>query len=93
VRAHVSLCMLALLLERTLEDRLRRSSQPKTAPACFEELAGAHLNLLRSGNHEEPAYCLTEPTQAQRSVLRSLRMTHLIDEQEVANSIHPRRQG
>jgi len=91
VRAHVSLCMLALLLERTLEDRLRRSSEPMTAPACFEELAGAHLNLLRAGTDDEPTYCLTDPTQAQRAVLRRLRMTHLIDEKEVAARIHPRR--
>ncbi len=38
VRAHVTLCILALLLERTLEQRLRRSSMPMTAPACFEQL-------------------------------------------------------
>ncbi len=92
VRAHVTLCILALLLERTLEDRLRRSTQPMTAPACFEELAGAHLNLLRSDADEEPAYCLTEPTQAQRALLRSLRMNQLIDEKEVAARIQPRRQ-
>jgi len=93
VHAHVTLCILALLLERTLEDRLRRSTQPlTTAPACFEELAGVHLNLLCSDADEEPAYCLTEPTQAQRAVLRSLRMNQLIDEKEVAVRIHPRRQ-
>jgi hypothetical protein len=92
VRAHVTLCVLALLLERTLEDRLRRSSQPMTAPACFEELTGAHLNLLRSGTDDEPAYCLTEPTQAQRAVLRCLRMLHLIEEKEVAATIYPRLQ-
>jgi hypothetical protein len=62
-----------------------------SAPSCFEHLASAHLNVLRSGIDEEPAYCLTEPTQAQRTVLRSLRMTHLIDDQEVAAQIHPRR--
>jgi transposase len=93
VHAHVTLCILALLLERTLEERLRRSSQPlTTAPACFEELAGVHLNLLRSDADEEPAYCLTEPTQAQNALLRSLRLTHLIDDEEIATRIHPRHQ-
>ena len=92
VRAHVTLCMLALLLERTLEDRLRRSSQPMTAPACFEVLAGAFLNLLRTDADEAPAYQMTERTQAQRALMRSLRMNHLIDEQEVAAAVHPRRQ-
>jgi hypothetical protein len=47
--------------------------------------------VLRAGIDDEPAYCLTEPTQAQRTVLRSLRMTRLIDDQEVAAQIHPRR--
>jgi hypothetical protein len=46
---------------------------------------------LRPGANEEPAYCPTEPTRAQRAALRSLRMTHLIDEQAFAARIPPRR--
>lgn len=46
VRAHVTLCMLALLLERSLERRLALKNAPITAPACFEALAGCHLNVL-----------------------------------------------
>ena len=71
---------------------MRRSAEPMSAPSCLEKLASAHLNILRSGIDGDRAYSLTEPTQAQRSVLRSLRMTHLIDEQEVAAQIRPRRQ-
>jgi len=44
VRAHVSLCMLALLLERSMERRLRNAGKAMTAPATFEEPAGGHLN-------------------------------------------------
>jgi len=52
VRAHVSLCMLALLVERTLEQRLRKHM---TAPACFEVLASGHLNRVATGPDEPPA--------------------------------------
>lgn len=61
VRAHVTLCMLALLLEHTLEQRLRRSSMPMSAPRCFEMLADSHLNLLPADPDLPPTYSLTEP--------------------------------
>ncbi len=91
VRAHVTLCMLALLLERTIERRLKRSGLPKTASACFEELRGCHLNLVSSDQALAPAYVATEPTQEQIAILRSLRMKTLIDPEEIAESVKPRR--
>lgn len=90
IRAHVTLCMLALLLERTIEGRLRRSSTPMTAPACFETLHGCHLNLVRSDANLEPAYLTTEPTQEQQTILRSLRMLELTDPEDVAQRITAR---
>ena len=36
VRSHLSLCMLALLLERTMERRLRSVGLRMTAPAAIE---------------------------------------------------------
>jgi hypothetical protein len=90
VRAHVTLCMLALLLERTLEQRLRRSSMPMSAPACFEQLASCHLNLLRGDPDLPPSYSVTEPTNEQRDLIKVLRMGDLLDPEEVAARIHPR---
>lgn len=90
VRAHVTLCMLALLLERTLEQRLRRSTLPMSAPACFEELSSCHLNLLRTDPDRPPAYCLTEPTNEQRDLIKVLRMGDLLDGDELATSLRPR---
>lgn len=90
VRAHVTLCMLALLLERTLEARLRHAGQPRTAPACFEELAVGHLNLLATDPDAPPAYVLTEPTSTQRVLLAHLRMTHLADQEQLTERLHPR---
>ena len=90
VRAHVTLCMLALLLERTLEDRLRRTPRPMTAPACFEVLASGHLNMLATDPDVPTSYLITDPDKEQYSLLRSLRMGHLVEQQEVAARLHPR---
>jgi transposase len=90
VRAHVSLCMLALLIDRTIERRLKRSGLEKTAAACFEELGNGHLNMVSSELFPEPAYIATEPTQEQMALLRSLRLKGLIDPEEIASRIKPR---
>jgi len=90
VRAHVTLCMLALLLERTIDRRLKRSGLKTTAAAAFEELQSCHLNIVSSDPASESVYVATEPTQEQRAILRSLRMKDLIDTEEVASRIEPR---
>ncbi len=92
VRAHITLCVLALLLERTLEVRLRRMGQPLTAPACFEEFSSGCLNMVSSGPDGNVSYVMTEVDESQRSKLRGLRMLHLADQQEVAAKLHPRPQ-
>ena len=91
VRAHVTLCMLALLLERTLERRLKASGTIRTAATCFEKLEGCHLNLVRSNENLDPEYVMTEPTQDQQAIVRSLRMKALIDPIQIAESLEPRR--
>ena len=90
VRAHVSLCMLALLLERTLEHKLREAGMPMTAPACFEELAGGHLNMVATTPDEPAAYLATEPNADQQALLSALRFTQLLHRDEMADRIEPR---
>jgi hypothetical protein len=87
LRAHVTLCMLALLLERTLH----RSLQPLgiTAEAALESLATCCLN------HYAPAagsgvYCITHIDPQQRAILKALRLLHLGDDDDLADKIHPR---
>ena len=94
VRAHVTLCMLALLLERTIERKLKRSglTKTRTAVAAFEELGTCHLNLVSSDPALPLSYVATEATQPQRAILRSLRMNDLIDTEEIASRIQPRAQ-
>lgn len=88
VRAHVSLCMLALLLERTLEKRLAERGLPLTAPAAFEQLETCHLNLLTIA--DKTVYTITRPTDEQRQILRALGLETLVDDREVNEAITPR---
>ncbi len=76
VRAHVGLCVLALLVERVLEDRMRRGGLNTTAPAALEELRTCRLNELTLG--ATTTHQLTEPTPTQRAILNAVGMTDLI---------------
>jgi transposase len=88
VRAHVTLCMLSLLLERTLRQRLRNSSF--TTGAALEVLATCDLNLYGGKAASPSAYTITEPNQDQRAILRALRLQHLADDDHLAARITPR---
>lgn len=90
VRAHVTLCMLGLLLERTLEQRLARTATPMTTPACLEQLRGCHLNMLRGAPELAPSYQLTELTAEQRAIVTSLRLTDLVDADALQTRLRPR---
>lgn len=100
VKAHVTLCMLALLLERTLGTRLSRAgaakpakshaAQPMSAKRALEILASCHLNQVRSPLSETLAYTLTEPTPEQAELLKDLGLEKLADNVEVTATIIPR---
>ena len=79
VRAHVSLCMLALLVQRTLHAKLTKTrARPELA---FEALEPCRLNYYAG---RRPVYTLTRPDDEQRSLLRKLGLLRLIDDREVA---------
>jgi len=88
LRAHVTLCMLALLLERTL----RRALEPlgKTAEAALESLAECRLNFYAAAKGSPGVYCSTELDPEQRAILKALRLLHLADDDDLAEKIHPR---
>jgi hypothetical protein len=83
VRAHVTLCMLALLLERTLAGKL---AGLHSAQAALELLATAHLNRY-VGAHGDLAHVVTRTDHPQNQILRRLGLTHLADYQETAAPI------
>jgi hypothetical protein len=85
VRAHVSLCMLALLAQRTLHAKLAKTrARPELA---FEALEPCRLNYYAG---RRPLYTLTRPDDEQRSLLRKLGLLRLIDDREVAATVMPR---
>jgi hypothetical protein len=86
VRAHVTICMLALLLERTLKHKLKGKHTPQ---AALEALKGCHLNHVATDDRMT-TYTLTEPTPEQTAILRLLRLQTLIDQEQVADRITPR---
>ena len=87
VRAHVTLCMLALLVERKLEQLLKGQL---SAPAALELLADIHLNRLRTATESLPVYALTRSGPQHRELLEALHLKALCDEWEVMATIHPR---
>ncbi|MGE5768476.1 MAG: hypothetical protein ACM35H_14900, partial [Bacteroidota bacterium] len=87
VRAHVTLCVLALLIERTLEQRLRQADVHMTAAAALRELQPVHLNQYAV----EPAiYSVTEVGPAQRRILAALNAQELADDVAVNARLTPR---
>jgi hypothetical protein len=89
VQAHVTLCMLALWVQRTLEHRLRTAGLPLTAPACIDVLKTCHLNQRRSD--DEPLYDVTQIDAAQQQVLAALGLEQLGDDEYLRGRITPRR--
>ena len=88
VRAHVTVCVLSLLLERTLELKLAGTPLEQTAPRTLEALRTCQLNLM----HEEwgTAYSLTRTTDEQRALLAGLGLQRLDDDAAVREELTPR---
>jgi len=89
VQAHVSLCMLALLLQRSLEQDLARGGLPGTAAAATQTLATSHLNRLEPAG-ARPYYSVTAASPQQREILVALDLEHLVDDRHVGGTIRPR---
>jgi hypothetical protein len=92
VEAHVTVCMLSLVLQRALEHRLRNATPPLSfsAPACREVLSTCHLNHMKHSAAGRSFYSVTEATQAQREILHPLEMLGLVEDQAVAQALAPR---
>jgi hypothetical protein len=80
VRAHVSVCMLSLLLERTLRNKLSCS-----AKEAIELLSPCTLNRYGGA-----AYNVTEADKRQREILKRLKLGHLVEDDAVAEKLTPR---
>jgi transposase len=79
VAAHVTICMLALLVERLLEARLGAHDDltlPRTASALLEELEEVQLHrvVVNRKNHGGP----TRATRRTKHLAKALTVTHLL---------------
>jgi hypothetical protein len=88
VRAHVTLCMLALLLERTVERKLTAAGLNLSAAMAFELLRTVHLNQLTS--NKTPVYTVTSPNTEQEQIVRALGLSHLLEDEQITARITPR---
>lgn len=89
IRAHVTLCVLALLLERTLSQRL--TALAMTGEAALERLRTCRLNRLELASEPHiPAYTVTEPTPEQTAILDQLELPELVDDRFVQEAISGR---
>lgn len=84
VRAHVTICMLALFLERALRRKLKEASAGISAQAALDELGSCMLNrLVPMGCNEALSYSsLTKPNSHQLAILDALQLERLV--------IHPK---
>jgi transposase len=89
IRAHVTICVLALLLERTLSDQLRAISM--TGETAIDRLSSCRLNRIELTDEPEiSTYTVTMPTAEQLAILRQLELTELVDEPCVVEAIYGR---
>lgn len=88
LRAHVTVCMLALLLQRILAERLRATVPGVSARAALERLETVHLNRMASGKAE--FHTITQLNHQQQSLLAALAMEDLARDERVAEKITAR---
>lgn len=86
VRAHVTICMLSLLLERTLDIKLGKKISAKSALDTLEE---CRLNRYPSIQNLYP-YQTNTLDEAQDAILRKINMRILADDEEIIDKITPR---
>ncbi|MCP3958721.1 MAG: hypothetical protein GY719_12780, partial [bacterium] len=89
VQAHVSVCMLALLLQRTLRRRLKQAGLDDTAPAALDLLSTCHLNQ-RPPLAGVATYDITQLNAAQRRILAACGLENLATGGYAASKLRPR---
>jgi transposase len=75
VKAHITICMLSLLLERLLK---RHLGEKYSAHEALSLLHSCHLNKYKAGH--ESLYTITETNLEQSRILKLLKMSYLTDD-------------
>ena len=90
VRAHVSVCMLALYLEKYLSTLLKEKDLPISSQRCLETLSSCKLARIKSGSTNRPIYRLSQTNEDQKKILQALGMESLTDIKDLMSRIQPR---
>jgi hypothetical protein len=90
IRGHVTLCMLGLLLERTMKRKLEAVRSGFSSVGALRALESCCLNMYEAQPGMPTGYCITQPDEAQAAILRALRLKHLTDDREMADRMTPR---
>ena len=89
VQAHVTVCMLALLLQRTLRRRLLQAGEDDSAPAALDLLATCHLNQ-RAPIAGVATYDITQLNAGQKRILEAIGLENLATGEYTASKLRPR---
>jgi len=84
VAAHVTLCVLALAVERMLERRLRNAGRPMTAPRALAELADVQLHELAHAGSRESTWTVTKAPPTAKAIAEALDISWALDPEDVA---------
>lgn len=88
LRAHVTLCVLALLLSRLIEQRLKEAGKKHSLSDLAERLEPVRLDLLKHSKNKY--YAATHPTEDIEKILSCLNMEELCDNVAISKVITPR---
>jgi hypothetical protein len=87
VRAHVTLCVLAMLLHRLLEHHLANASLEISGVAAIAQLALCHLNHVGTSTSTGTTHTVTKVQDDVRALLRSLELEQLVEDEHVRTRI------
>lgn len=87
VRAHVTLCMLALALERELHRRLKGAA---SVAAALELWSSVRLQRYAPTTRDGDVYTLTRPDPDQAKLLTTAALSKLVSDKDLASRITPR---
>lgn len=88
VRAHVTICVLATLLQRLLEHHLAKAGATSSAERALATLAACHLNTVSTGSRSTHTVTALEPDV--RGLLAKLDLDELASDEHVRARIVPR---
>jgi len=89
IKAHVSLCMMALLLHRTVDHTLREEGVALTAGAAVEAMKHCHLNRMQPPS-ANAYYSVTQATPQQRQIVEAMGLPELLDDRQIERRLTPR---